>query len=676
MGRISKYTEIVAPDVDDLLIGTDVENGKETKNFTIQSIADLVSGAAGITKNLQQTTAAGNTTTYDITANKLIKSGGTSSQILAANGDVITAGTNITITAGVISSTGTATPGTDITYTPSPTNGTIISNTGADATIPLTDSTNAGLFSAAEKTALSGLPASVALKENALGNPSINGYVLSSTTTGTRTWIANGSGTGSGVTAVTSISPITSSGGNTPVISTSMDTNKLIGRSSTGNGIMEQIAVGTGLSLDNGTLSTLGVFKGTTQTDLPQLGSEILTSLVTVPTGWTGTSFSTGYTHTSGTDIIQDTNVISLNTMYIVSYIVSNRTLGSVSISVGGLSKSSISSNTTYSFSGITTNTNVLTITPSNTFNGKVIVSLKILSASLPIMQFLKSNNSSNNEFRYSTSGSLFIGRASGLYNLTGINNIFIGNESGNLNVKGQENTFLGTQTGFYNTNSSNTFIGSTSGYSNTEGFENSFLGARSGYSNTTGTNNVFLGDSSGYFNINGGLNVFIGSVSGHLNINGYSNLFLGASSGYGNTSGAQNIFLGAYSGYLNTTGYSNVFIGMSAAGVTDNDNNSIVIGDGAVGLGTGTTVIGNLSTTSTTLGGAVSIQTGAFAIPNASAQLDIVSTTKGFLPPRMTTTQINAIVSPANGLVVFNTTLNTICFYTTSWQKVTSTAM
>ena len=44
----------------------------------------------------------------DITAEKLIKSGGTASQILAADGSVITAGTNITITGGQISSVGGA----------------------------------------------------------------------------------------------------------------------------------------------------------------------------------------------------------------------------------------------------------------------------------------------------------------------------------------------------------------------------------------------------------------------------------------------------------------------------------------------------------------------------------------------------------------------------------------
>ncbi len=45
---------------------------------------------------------------------------------------------------------------------------------------------------------------------------------------------------------------------------------------------------------------------------------------------------------------------------------------------------------------------------------------------------------------------------------------------------------------------------------------------------------------------------------------------------------------------------------------------------------------------------------------PNSSAALDVTSTTKGFLPPRMTTVQRDAIVSPATGIQIYNTTTNT----------------
>ena len=42
---------------------------------------------------------------------------------------------------------------------------------------------------------------------------------------------------------------------------------------------------------------------------------------------------------------------------------------------------------------------------------------------------------------------------------------------------------------------------------------------------------------------------------------------------------------------------------------------------------------------------------------PVSSAILDVASTTKGFLPPRMTNTEINAIASPAEGLIAYDLT-------------------
>jgi hypothetical protein len=57
---------------------------------------------------------------------------------------------------------------------------------------------------------------------------------------------------------------------------------------------------------------------------------------------------------------------------------------------------------------------------------------------------------------------------------------------------------------------------------------------------------------------------------------------------------------------------------------------------------------------------------------PNSSALLDLTSTTKGFLPPRLTTVQKNAISTPASGLVVYDTTLNNLCTYNgSSWTEL-----
>lgn len=61
----------------------------------------------------------------------------------------------------------------------------------------------------------------------------------------------------------------------------------------------------------------------------------------------------------------------------------------------------------------------------------------------------------------------------------------------------------------------------------------------------------------------------------------------------------------------------------------------------------------------------------GIGTTPTASAILDVSSTTKGFLPPRMTTTQRDAIPSPAEGLVVYNTTTDEInVFNGTAWAS------
>lgn len=59
---------------------------------------------------------------------------------------------------------------------------------------------------------------------------------------------------------------------------------------------------------------------------------------------------------------------------------------------------------------------------------------------------------------------------------------------------------------------------------------------------------------------------------------------------------------------------------------------------------------------------------------PDSSAQVVVTSTTKGFLPPRMTTTQRDAIATPTAGLVIYNTTTNKLNVRAAAaWEAVTS---
>jgi hypothetical protein len=83
-----------------------------------------------------------------------------------------------------------------------------------------------------------------------------------------------------------------------------------------------------------------------------------------------------------------------------------------------------------------------------------------------------------------------------------------------------------------------------------------------------------------------------------------------------------------------------------------------------------------NYGTTSTAL--FVKSNTGNVGIgttsPNAAALLDLTSTTKGFLPPRMTLVQRTAIASPPAGLMIYNTTSNKLNVYNgTAWEVITS---
>jgi hypothetical protein len=68
--------------------------------------------------------------------------------------------------------------------------------------------------------------------------------------------------------------------------------------------------------------------------------------------------------------------------------------------------------------------------------------------------------------------------------------------------------------------------------------------------------------------------------------------------------------------------------------------------------------------------GAAVAI--GKNSAAATSSVLEVASTTKGFLPPRMTTTQKNAIASPAAGLVVYDSTTNKLqCYNGSTWNDL-----
>lgn len=84
---------------------------------------------------------------------------------------------------------------------------------------------------------------------------------------------------------------------------------------------------------------------------------------------------------------------------------------------------------------------------------------------------------------------------------------------------------------------------------------------------------------------------------------------------------------------------------------------NVLALGNGTNGDYSGTLLAGNVGV--------------GTATPAASALVDVSSTSKGFLPPRMTTAQRDAIATPAAGLIVYNTTTGQPNYFDgTSWGQ------
>ena len=160
----------------------------------------------------------------------------------------------------------------------------------------------------------------------------------------------------------------------------------------------------------------------------------------------------------------------------------------------------------------------------------------------------------------------------------------------------------------------------------------------------------------------------------------GTNGSYIGRNTGDGSTyinTGQANItflYQGAIRAYIDSTGTTTSVLGYNIG----TNGSSILrnVGDGSTQVTTG-----NNSYISYILTGSEKIRFDASgnilvgtATTVASAKIAMSSTTQGFLPPVMTTTQKNAIATPVAGLIVFDSTLAKLCVYSGSaWQTITS---
>jgi len=209
--------------------------------------------------------------------------------------------------------------------------------------------------------------------------------------------------------------------------------------------------------------------------------------------------------------------------------------------------------------------------------------------------------------------------------------------------------------------------------FNNTTGYSNVAIGASALYDNMFKSNLVAVGDSALYNN-HAAYNTALGSKTLYTNTSGEANTAVGYNALYTNTFGEANTAVGYNALYHNKNGSkntaygyeagkyiadgsgqndhgnNNIFIGAETKSLNNNDTNQIVIGYDATGNGSNSVVIGNNNITKTELKGSVGIGT---ANPAAGAALEVSSTNKGFLPPRVA--DINAISYPVEGLIIYD---------------------
>lgn len=123
---------------------------------------------------------------------------------------------------------------------------------------------------------------------------------------------------------------------------------------------------------------------------------------------------------------------------------------------------------------------------------------------------------------------------------------------------------------------------------------------------------------------------------------------------------GDYNTSIGYSAGSSSTVAKNCLYLGAFAGQSNDTDDRLYI-----AGFSSGQLITGQFDN------GKVGINIDANSIPSC-ASFAVASTTGGFLPPRMTTTQRNALTSPVAGLQVYNTTTST----PQSWNGSTWTDM
>ena len=143
------------------------------------------------------------------------------------------------------------------------------------------------------------------------------------------------------------------------------------------------------------------------------------------------------------------------------------------------------------------------------------------------------------------SAGNIIKNGARFLHNFGGITSVFLGRDSGNFAMTGALNTGVGFQALTDNTSGTdNVAIGANALANNTTAVSNTGLGVSAMFATTQGSGNVAVGTFALENNTTGGVNTILGYGAGRV-ISGSNNIAVGFDAGSALTTGSNNIAIG-----------------------------------------------------------------------------------------------------------------------------------
>jgi hypothetical protein len=404
-----------------------------------------------------------------------------------------------------------------------------------------------------------------------------------------------------------------------------MSTDRLLGRTTASTGAVEEITVGSGLSLSSGTLTATGA--GVSDGDY---GDVTVSSSGTV---WTVDNDAVTYAkiqNVSATDKLLGRSTAGAGDIEEITCTAAGRALlDDASASAQRTTLGLAIGTDVQAFDADTAKTDVAqTFSAAQTFGADVTLNAQ------SDLRFADSDSSNWVAFQApatvasnvtwtlpsadGSSGQVLSTNGTGTLSWATAG----GGGGGELQQDAYDNLYAGDNalsnwTG--TVSSSNVVIGTNAGLDITDGLANVCIGKNAGQDLTTGDRNIVIGSDpyTGSAGATGNDNICMGRWTGYALTTASTNVFIGARSGESHTTGSNNVYIGELAGQSTTTGTDNVYLGRQS-GASGNGSRNVAIGyrSGSYATGTDNTIIGSGAQYNTGMSGTNNIVIGynAFA--------------------------------------------------------------